>query len=211
MKKFLSVIALFFALLPVSLPAHAAQPAVAQTHLSARDKKDLSRIETYLNGLKNISADFLQVDDAGGMMRGQIAISRPGKMRVTYAPPSKDFIIADGSFVHIWNEDLKSQTNVEEGTSLAEFILRDPVKLNGDVAVTKIERRPAKIEVTLVQTNDPGAGSLTLVFEDKPLKLRQWKVIDPQGHATGVSLENVSDRAAFPDSTFIYTPPNFGK
>ena len=179
--------------------------------LSAQDKQDLSRIEAYLNGLKNVSADFLQIDGAGGMMRGDLAIARPGKMRVTYAPPSKDFIIADGSTVHIWDDELQAQTNVDQETSLAQFILRDPVKLNGEVTITKIERFPAKIEITLVQTKDPDAGKLTLVFEDKPLKLRQWKVIDPQGRTTGVNLENMSTAATFPPHIFVFTPPNFGK
>ncbi len=211
MKKLLLLFVLSRAPLLSLSPVRAAEPAAVHYTPSAQDKKDLPRIEDYLNGLKNLSASFLQIDDTGGIMRGELAISRPGKMRVTYNPPSKDFIIADGSFVHIWNEDLKAQTNVEQGSSLAEFILRDPVKLQGEVTVTKVERSPAKLEVTLVQSNDPGAGSLTLVFEDKPLKLRQWKVIDPQGRMTGVSLENMSEGAVFPASTFIFTPPNFGK
>ena len=65
--------------------------------LSADDRADVQRIEAYLNNLKSISADFMQVDDSGQMMRGSIAIQRPGKMRVTYDAPSKDFIVADGT------------------------------------------------------------------------------------------------------------------
>ena len=131
-------------------------PSVAPPiELSAQDRSDIQRIETYLNGLHSISADFVQMDEQGGMMRGTIAIQRPGKMRVNYDPPNKDFIIADGSWVHIWNEDLKAQTNVEQGSSLAEFILRDPIKLSGDVTVTRFKHLPAKLEMTLVQTDDP--------------------------------------------------------
>jgi len=206
MKKLFLILIL---LLP--LTAQAAEPAPFKTTLSGQDKADLARIEDYLNQLKNLSADFLQIDDAGGIMRGEIAISRPGKMRVTYNPPNKDFIIADGDFVHIWNDDLKTQTNVEQGSSLAEFILRDPVHLGGDVRVTRVAHFPAKIEVTLEQATDASAGTLTLVFEDKPLKLRQWKVIDAQGHLTGVTLENMSEGMTFPASTFNFVPPNFGK
>lgn len=195
-------------------PAFAAKPVDQETtapELTAADTRDINRIENYLNGLRSMSADFLQVDDQGGMMKGKIAIQRPGKMRVTYDAPSKDFVVADGDWVHIWNEDLKSQTNVEQGSSLAEFVLRDPIKLNGDVTVTKFKRYPAKIEITLVETNDPAAGSLTLVFEDYPLLLRQWKVLDPQGHMTGVNLENEESDVKFPGGTFIFVPPNFGK
>lgn len=193
------------------LASESAKDLIKRPDLSAQDTNDLQRIESYLNGLRSISADFLQIDEQGGMMRGKIAIQRPGKMRVTYDAPSKDFIIADGDWVHIWNEDLKAQTNVEQGSSLAEFVLRDPIKLEGDVTVTGFKRSPAKLEVTLQETNDPAAGSLTLVFEDHPLLLRQWKVLDPQGHTTGVNLENEQMDVKFPKGTFIFTPPNFGK
>ncbi|MDR3448257.1 MAG: outer membrane lipoprotein carrier protein LolA [Alphaproteobacteria bacterium] len=206
MKKLILTLILLFA------PALAfAAPSAKPATLTPQDKADLTRMENYLNGLKNIAADFIQVDDAGGILHGEIAISRPGKMRVDYEPPDKDFIIADGSFVHIWNDDLKSQTNVEEGSSLAEFILRDPVRMAGDVTVTQFKHMPAKMEVTLVQSSDPAAGSLTLVFEDRPLLLRQWKVIDPQGHTTGVSLQNMSQDVHFIPNYFVFIPPNFSK
>ncbi len=178
--------------------------------LSPEDQADVERIETYLNDLKSISANFLQIDDQGGILRGTIAIQRPGKMRVNYDPPSKDFIVADGSNVHVWNDDLKEQTNVDEESSLANFILRKDVKLSGDVTVTKIQRFPAKLEVTLAESDDPAAGKLTLIFEDKPLKLRQWRVADGQGHTIGVNLENAQEGVTFPASDFRFIAPNFG-
>lgn len=210
MKKILLVLT---ALLALASPAFAAedQPAVQPAKLSAAEQADVYRIELYLNDLHSISADFIQVDDRGGMMRGSLAIQRPGKMRAVYDPPNKDFIVADGGAVHIWNNDLKSQTNVDENSSLANFILRDPIKLTGDVTVTKFTRRPATIELTLVQTNDPAAGNLTLVFEDHPLLLKQWRVVDAQARTTGVSLENERTGVSFPSGTFTFVAPNFGK
>lgn len=207
------LIALIYLMLGLASAQAANKTASPDNHpaeLTDKDRADLVRIETYLNNLKTISADFMQIDDNGGMMRGTIAIQRPGKMRVNYDPPNKDFIIADGNNVHIWNDDLKEQTSVDQGSSLAEFILRDPIKLNGDVTITKIQHFPAKIEITLVQTNDPGTGQLTLVFEDNPLKLRQWKVLDPQGRTTGVNLENMREDVTFPAKLFHFVPPNFG-
>jgi outer membrane lipoprotein-sorting protein len=192
----------------LALPAQAA-PAEA-AHLSAQDRADINRIEFYLNDLKNIAADFLQIDDRGGMLHGKLEIQRPGKMRATYDPPSADFIIADGDQVHIWNGELKSQTSVEEGSSLANFILRDPIRLGGDVTIVKFQRMPAKLELTLAQTKDPGAGSLTLIFEDHPLILRQWRVVDAQGRTTGVNLENERMDVSFPENNFKFIPPNFG-
>jgi outer membrane lipoprotein-sorting protein len=82
--------------------------------------------------------------------------------------------------------------------------------LSGDVVLTKFQRFPAKIELTLVQTDDPGNGQLTLIFEDHPLQLRQWRVLDTQGRTTGVSLENMRQDVKFPSTTFTFVPPNFG-
>ena len=61
----------FLSFFPLS-HAQASEGAVTQAHLSVQDKNDLARIEAYLNGMKNISADFLQIDDAGGIMRGDL-------------------------------------------------------------------------------------------------------------------------------------------
>ncbi len=185
--------------------------ANAPAKLADIDRADIARIESYLNNLKSIAADFMQIDDAGGVMRGKISIQRPGKMRVVYEAPNKDFIVADGGMVHIWNDDLKSQTNVDQSGSLAEFILRDPIKLEGEVTVIKFQRYPAKLELTLTQTSDPAAGQLTMIFEDKPLRLRQWRVLDPQGRMTGVNLENAREGVSFAPGTFSFMPPNFGK
>lgn len=193
-----------------AVPQKASPPTIS-ARLTAADRSDIKRIEAYLNDLKSIAADFMQIDDSGGVMRGKISIQRPGKMRVTYEAPNKDFIVADGGMVHIWNDELQSQTNLDQSGSLAEFILRDPIKLEGEVNVTTFQRYPAKLEVTLVQANDPSAGQLTLIFEDKPLKLRQWRVLDPQGHMTGVNLENAREGVSFPSGTFSFMPPTFGK
>ena len=204
--KFAVLLSLLAALLAAPAFADGARPA----NLSPSDRADVARIEGYLNHLKSIAADFMQVGDDGSMMRGDIAIQRPGKMRVNYDAPSQDFIVADGDQVHIWNADLKSQTNLDQGSSLAEFILRDPIRLSGDVTVTKFQRLPAKLELTLAQTNDPADGTLTLIFEDKPLLLRQWRVVDAQGHLTGVNLENEREGVSFPASTFQFNAPDFG-
>lgn len=179
--------------------------------LSEVEKADIARIEKYLNELKSVSARFLQINDMGNMRNGMIDIQRPGKMRVTYDAPDKDMIVADGNFVHMWDDEMGQQTSVPVGSSIAEFVLRENIKLSGDVVVTRFARYPAKLEVSLVSVKEPDQGELTLVFEDKPLKLRQWKVLDPQGRTTGVSLENAREGVSFDDGTFNFVSPKFGK
>jgi len=220
MRYFYALFLLFSPFL-FSLPAHAAEdkaevpsasaPAPVAAHLSAKEKGDLARVEGYLNGLKNVMARFLQVSDSGGLRQGTIMIQRPGKMRVIYDDPDKDFIVADGSHVHIWDDELGNQTSVGVDDSLASFILRDNLSLSGDVVVTRFVRYPTKIEVTLASAKQAEEGDLTLIFEDRPLQLRQWRVADAQGHTTGVNLQNMREDATFPEDAFVFVSPKLGK
>lgn len=212
MKKALILMILLAFAAPV-WPAMAAEKGAEAkpATLTERDRKDIARIGAYLNNLKSVSADFLQVSDRGDLRYGTIAIQRPGKMRVAYNPPQPDLIIADGSTVHIWDAEMKTQTNVPVGDGIAQLILREAITLDGDVTITHFVRFPAKMELSVVATNAPGDGELTLIFEDKPLALRQWRVLDAQGHTTGVNLQNAREDVSFPDGTFSFIPPTLGK
>lgn len=209
--RFSALLFACFLALTAALPAQAAAPSVQAAKLSPREQKDVARIEAYLNNLKSVSADFLQVNDSGSLRHGKIAIQRPGRMRVTYDPPQQDFIVADGHFLNIWDGQLQQQTSIPLGSGIADFILRDKVSLSGDVVVTRFAYYPAKIELSLVAVKEPEEGELTLIFEDKPLGLRQWRVLDTQGRTTGVNLENARENVSFPDGTFDFIPPNLGK
>lgn len=219
MKTRLLLLALSLFLYP-ALPALAAEESAAPlaagaapiaAKLSAKEKADVARIETYLNELKSVGARFLQVSDSGALRQGALSIQRPGKMRVTYDEPDKDFIVADGSRVYMWDDEMQQQSSVAIDDGIASFILRENIKLSGDVVVTRFVRFPAKIEVSLVSVKQPSEGELTLIFEDKPLKLRQWRVLDAQGRTTGVNLEAAREGIEFPENTFVFVPPNLGK
>ena len=210
MKHF-TKIALFIALV-VFTPLSPAQAEVKAAKLNAQEKVYVKRMEAYLNTFKNVRADFIQVSDTGGMRFGKISLSRPGKMRVEYTKPDNDFIIADGSMVHMWDDEIQSQSSVPVGEGIASYILRAPLKLTSDeIIITRFARYPNKIEVSFVSKETPEEGELTLVFEDKPLKLRQWKILDPQGRVTGVNLQNTQEDVKFAPNTFVFVSPKFGK
>jgi outer membrane lipoprotein-sorting protein len=210
MKKLILILIALLMGLP-SLPALAEAPPPKPASLSAREQSDVERIEAYLNKLKSVSAEFLQVSDNGALRHGTIKIRRPGEMRVKYDPPNEDLIVADGSFLHLWDDQMQQQSSIPIGSGVASFILRDKISLSGDIIVTRFVRYPAKIELDLISKETPEEGELTLVFEDKPLKLRQWRVLDTQGHTTGVNLENAQEDVDFPSGTFNFVPPNIGK
>ncbi len=190
-----------------------ARAAATPAKLSASDQADLAQVEHYLNGLKTMEAHFLQVVDQGAkgnQAAGSFTMWRPGRMRLVYDPPIKDFIVADGLVVFYWDGDLQQQSSQPLGTSLADFFLRAEIKLSGDVTVTRFVHQFGTIEVSIAQTDDPGKGELTLVLEDKPLQLRKWRVFDAQGITTTVSLSDVKSGMVVKEDLFVFRDPRTG-
>ena len=194
--------------LGVAGPAGAAPTAAT---LTAADRADIGRIERYLNEVHTLQARFLQIADNGNTAGGSFMMARPGKMKLVYDPPIKDYVVSDGFFVFYWDAELQQQSSQPLGASLADFFLRETIKLSGDVTVTHLVRQPGALEVSIIQTDDAGKGELTLVFEDKPLQLRKWRVLDAQGLITTVALSDIRTGVKFADGLFVFHDPNLGK
>lgn len=195
------------ALLPVSLNARAA-PSVA---LSAQDRADIARVEAYLNGLKSLKARFMQVAQDGGISEGTAWVERPGRMRFQYNPPSPFLLIAAHGVLTFNDSALQQTTNVGLGRTPLGILLADNVQLSGKVTVTAIQRLPGQLQLTFVRTDNPGDGSLTLVFADPPMTLRQWSVVDAQRRETRVTLYNVQFGDTFDPQLFEQISPPAAK
>ncbi len=175
------------AVLTLAAPADA---VIARTvQLTKQDIADLVRIERHMNGIKTMQARFLQVTSDGEFAEGDIYLSRPGRMRVEYDPPSQIMVIADGSSLIYVDNELHQATAVLLSLTPAELILREKLSLaDAEILVTGFDRSPGVLRVSLVKARSPLEGQITLVFSDKPLELRKWTVTDAQGVRTTVSL-----------------------
>jgi outer membrane lipoprotein-sorting protein len=188
-------------LLAMLVPALAG-PAPAA--LSPDDRADLSRIETYLNGLTTMDSRFLQFS-RDGVAQGRIRLDRPGRLRIEYAPPVPVLMVASSRLLMYHDTELKQTTFLPVGSTPAGFLIDEEIALDGEVTVTGFERGPGALRVTLVQTADPDAGSVTLMFEDAPLRLAKWRVIDAQGTEVEVALQEPRFGVAFDDADEIFS------
>ena len=166
-------------------PAAAAPP---DGRLSAADHIDITRIETYFNGIETMQARFLQATSTGAYSEGTFSLWRPGRMRIEYDPPVPILIVADGRSLVYHDTKLMqvSYLGIDDGP--AGLLLAERVSLSDIVTVTRFERGARVIRVTVVKKEDPLEGSLTLIFEDRPLIFRKWIIADAQGVEPTVSL-----------------------
>ena len=197
--------ALFVAIVLAGAPSSGKTPQAA--NLSAGDKADIARIERYLNSISTMRARFLQVAANDELSQGWVHLSRPGKLRVEYDPPTPVLIIGDGSWLIYHDSELEQTTYQSLGSSLAGFLVQKTVRLGGEVTVTGLERGPGVIRVKLIKTGEGEEGSLALTFSDRPLVLRQWTITDAEGQATQIALVNTQFGLSLDAALFEFTEP----
>ena len=197
------------ALLPLALPTQAAGP---RKPLTDQDKADIARAEAYMNGITTLKARFQQFAPNSNVSEGTAYFWRPGRMRLQYDPPSPILVVADGSFLIVHDQELGEPSYIPLGSTPAGVLVRENVQLNGkDLAVSRVTRAPGVLNVSVVESDDPAQGEITLVFTEQPFALRQWRVLDAQGSITTVSLYETQSGLVLDRKLFQFSDPKFTK
>lgn len=169
-------------------------------------KIPLADLSAYLNSLTTVSADFTQVNANGSISTGKIFIRRPGRVRFEYAPPDRSLVMAGGSQVAIF--DPKSNQPPEQyplSRTPLSLILAENINL-GRAKMVKAHREVENTTRVLAQDPDnPGYGSIELVFTGNPIELRQWIITDDLGEKTTVILGDMKKGVSIPASYFDIT------
>jgi outer membrane lipoprotein-sorting protein len=179
-----------------------ARRSAAQT--PQQGSTDLARIQAYLNGIRTLRAHFVQVAPDEAVTQGTALMQRPGKMRFQYDPPSPFLLVANYGTLFFHDAQLGQTSNIPLGRTPLGILLSEQITLSGDITVTKTARVPGQIQVSLVRTANPGEGTLTLIFADNPLTLRQWIVLDAQGKQTRVTFTNMEVGVAIDAKSFDF-------
>ena len=176
--------------------------ALASQPVLAQDGRDLARISAYLNSISTLEGEFVQVDPDGVLSEGQFYIHRPGRIRFEYRQPNPALVIADGFWVGVVDKRYDQVNRYPLNETPLNLILKDDIDLANEGAVQRIERSDGQMRIVAQDPQRRDSGSITMVFADNPLELRQWIVDYTQGGATTVALS--STRANIPAA-----PENF--
>lgn len=189
MKKFIYVFCLMF------LTAFSAKA----------DKVDLSKIEDYLNNLKTLEAGFVQMASNGGTAEGKLYISKPSKIRMEYTSPEPLLIVGNGDYIIYYDKELDQITNIDYKDIPATVILTKKIKFdNENLKITDLYKDSGQTSITVETPKTPGVKPITLIFENEPFRLKQWKVIDQQNIEVTISLFDIEQDAKLSDSLFKF-------
>ena len=143
------------------------------------------------NGLTTLRSGFVQIAPNGSISaRGKLLLSRPGRMLLDYDPPSRIRLVAPGDWRLIFYDGSIQQVNVIPiGQTPLGVLLEEHISLAGGIRVTEVARSGDEIAISLRREEALDQGEVTLVFDETPLALRRWVVVDAQGLSTTIVLE----------------------
>ena len=185
---------------------------VALVFAAGAEAQGIPEVETYINSIRTLQARFVQSNPNGSVVQGTLYVSRPGKMRFQYDPPSQLKIVADGTQVTMWDPVNKDFGQWPIGWTAASFLTKSPFKLSGDITVEANQRTPdGLLALTLVQTRKPQEGKIIVRVSENPMQLRGWTIIDNRGNKVDVNLTNLQTGMQLADSLFKYDGPDAGQ
>jgi outer membrane lipoprotein-sorting protein len=212
-KGLLAIAVLVAALLVLGAAAACSPPASAAPGPSAvplgaeEEERTLARVADYLNGIHTMTARFTQIAQNGSVATGFLWVERPGRMRFQYDPPSPIVLLADRFYVYFIDRQLEQVSQEWLPSTPAWFLLRDHIGFGDGVIVTRFERGPASLRITVVEKEKPSLGTLTMVFGENPVELSGWTIVDAEGKTTTVSISNAQFGMALDPRLFQYQSP----
>jgi outer membrane lipoprotein-sorting protein len=185
-----------------------ALPALAPAQMSGADARDLARISNYLNGVKTLEGNFVQIGHDGELSEGLFYLRRPGRIRFEYRPPNPTLVVADGVWVGVYDTQLNTLDRIPLRSTPLHILLRKKVNLAKEGTIQSIVRAPGLMRVKAIDPDEPDQGSITMVFAENPLELRQWIVVDPQGLTTTVALSDMRSNVKLDPNLFFIEDPS---
>jgi outer membrane lipoprotein carrier protein len=172
------------------------------------------RVETFLQGLDGLQAQFKQVlTDRNGQTvdeaSGTLAISRPDRFRWDYRQPYQQVIVADGTRIWIYDSDLEQVTvrKLDETLSATPaMLLSGRSNLADNFNVTQVSHEGSIDWVKMEpKRDDTDFKWVRLGFEGALLKSMQ--LADKLGQTTSLEFSKLERNPPLDPSRFTFTVP----
>jgi outer membrane lipoprotein-sorting protein len=154
----------------------------------------LDRVNAFFNSIDLLTANFSQESATGQRTGGSLYIKHPGQLRFAYAPPSALEIVSDGRSVAVRDKKLGTNDVYSVNQTPLKFLMQDQFNLARDTKLRDVQVRPDGIVMISFEDSATlgGTSKVTLLFDSRANKLKEWTIIDAQGYKTSVALSDVN-------------------
>ena len=188
--------------------AAAAAEETQSARLTPAEAEVVERVESYLNGIDTLRARFVQASSNGAQATGEVYLKRPGNVRFEYDPPHPGLILANDDLVLYYDRELEQASYIPLSRTPLWFLLRGKIDVDAedDLHLAGVERGEDSVSLTIPRPENAGeaAGAVTLVFARDPMELRRWRILDPQGITTEITLVEAETGVSIDDKQFSF-------
>jgi len=172
----------------------------AAAHASP-DSALVARAENYLNSVTGLTGGFVQ-NAAGRRDKGTFSMLRPGRVRLDYDSMPVQ-MIADGKDLYFFDQSLDQITTVPLTSTPAGILVRKKIDLqNADINVIDTVQGKDTFTLKMNLRGQEGLGHMAVVFNNNPVALHSWTVVDATGVTTDVIFDNLKPKTNFAKDYF---------
>ena len=131
------------------------------------------RIFKYLQNFNTLKSEFIQVNNNGDVLSGEIFIVRPGKVRIKYNEIPL-LIISDGKKVATINKKLKSITFYKLSDIPVSLLLFKNFRYD-KINILEIRKNDNQLVVKINKKKN-ASGYVEVLFEETPFQMKKWTV-----------------------------------
>ena len=125
-----------------------------------------------------------------------------GKLKLVYLPPCLLDILVQGDYLIHHDREQDEVNYVSLDSTPLGFLLKPDISFFQNATVIHAESRHNVSSITLAPQDNPDVGTVTFVFEENPMILRQWTVTQPNGIRITVTLHDVRVNCPIPIAAF---------
>lgn len=181
------------------------------TELSNNQLTTIKQIESYLNNINSLSANFIQISNqTDSIVEGKLYIQRPGKLRWQYELPDKLLIIINDKLITYFDYELEQVSYTSSEINLTDLLLEPKINLinNPKYKIIDVNMAANLITLSLLPNNNLEQKSINLVFEVAYLELKKIEIIDSNNQEISITLSNIQKNQNLPKHLFFIKNPN---
>lgn len=176
--------------------------------------KALKSVQTYMETVNTLEADFVQRAPNGNLARGTLFMARPGKIRFDYKDDIPFLVVADGKTLNFVDYEIGQITKWPVKDTPLRALLGSSTDLASVNAHIEAEPSGLKglIALSARDADKPELGEITVYFEEAPdlaggLKLLSWVVLDAKGEVTTVELSRQAANIELAENLWEFEDP----
>ena len=175
----------------------------------AKSQKSYLEVKKYLDNLKTLSADFVQISDDGNIRKGKIYISLPGKLRISYEEPNDLLITSMGFWLVVQNRKLKQTNNYPISKTPLNIFLNQKLDLDNSNFDIKLYEEEGVVTLKFLNNKEMVGTSFELFFKTNPVQLKKWEITDELDNKTSVLFQNLT--TGIQHSHLLFFPDDLGE